>query len=215
MLWYRSRFETERLIYLPSTDQSQLGSWHRLADCIWAAPRCLQGARPLKRLYGLRKKLFKDTLRIRDASIEDTIQELLHVQADSERSDYIKSLLTLLNYYIKRGRTPSSLSELKNAAIFPIQSGIPGDSVSLVSPKGENWFIADYPYLRTEFEGKVGLLDVVPDQCRGLDALFKALGMQGKYLSVAVKQVLRCRGDTVSSDRFAQLLQTKAAFLSR
>ncbi|KAL4924172.1 uncharacterized protein BDV17DRAFT_301281 [Aspergillus undulatus] len=77
----RSVFEEQRLVYVREYDR-ELSHWGFPHECLWEAPSHMQCFHPLKKRYeGVANQrtiqdLFQNTLRIRDAGIDDFLLEL-------------------------------------------------------------------------------------------------------------------------------------------
>eukprot|EP01103_Thecamoeba_quadrilineata_P011325 TRINITY_DN267_c0_g2_i4.p1 TRINITY_DN267_c0_g2~~TRINITY_DN267_c0_g2_i4.p1 ORF type:complete len:1421 (-),score=259.62 TRINITY_DN267_c0_g2_i4:61-4323(-) len=184
----KEKFLEEALIYLPSSTK-EAGTWFKSNQCLWQAPTCLRRAQPLNKIYKNLKGFFKDTLRIRNANLQDIIQEL---KTHPTNPTQIQELFAELNEHFKK-EPDENLQSLKNLPIFPIRSITRSES-KIVSGTDSKWFIGDRNFLRTVFEKSVYLLDFPLETILEMLNLFKALDLEQKFLSIAMKTSMKFVG---------------------
>ena len=80
---YRSIFDEEELIYIPRADTKPL--WVSPSDCVWMAPAVLREPHALEPIYESKQDLFQlftRVLEVRDAGLEDILDELSDIKED-------------------------------------------------------------------------------------------------------------------------------------
>lgn len=183
-----------------------------MQNCVWEAPSCLTKVIALEREYKDCKLLFCTQLRLKNATIEHVIDEILSPQ-DFERR---KELLLVLNNYLRSKRSSLSVEKLKGKMIIPVRMvAKPRDQTALKNYDRHVWYLADKPSLQESFKEKVWLIDFPLDVVRKLSPLVKAMGLENYLLSNAVEEETECCGDPILDQDRTMDLRKRVLFFMR
>ncbi|KPM41940.1 hypothetical protein AK830_g4632 [Neonectria ditissima] len=117
-----------------------------------------------------------------------------------------EELLTILKHYVagEPDFPQPQMFRLKTTRMFPVllkvrdisQAGA-GPKVALRALSDESWYIPDRLTLEAAFQGKVNMLAFSLRSVNLLEPLFTKLGLEKKYLSLAVKETVEPRGTVI------------------
>ncbi|KAL9113802.1 MAG: hypothetical protein Q9187_007574, partial [Circinaria calcarea] len=209
----RSKFKTQSLIYLPSSQESK---WVSPSVCVWQAPPGLQTKAILHQEWPQFEGLFRRTLKIDNASAKDIINEILSISERSSKSEieHLKGFLLYLSWLNRKGLYNAEIQQLRGKKVFPVI--MPGPTPQHVLKDYYTYFyIADHPHLYANFSGRVSLLDFSVDEVHKLMPVLQALGVKGKLLSANVTEVSRPDGITQLQKLLTSTYADKASALMR
>lgn len=104
------------------------------------------------------------------------------------------------------------LAPLRSVPIFPVTAGNTSLSPKMLSSQDQIWYIADRPYLRDSFAGKVDLLDVTTSEADQMEDLFSCLGLCSRKMSLCVTTRTDPKGPIKLRESDTKLLRSRAAF---
>ena len=178
---HREVFRENELIYVQ-------GQWKASGDCVWTGPKCLTSKVALKEEYPLLTNLFKEILRIGDATSQTLLDDL--VNTISRTGFAIFDRVGGLVLEIGR-RLPSESAKfaqhlkrsINDRSCLPVRSSN-SPSMSLVAPsKVDGFFLADREYLYHEFKDQVPILDFTLDELHSIEVLIDLFYLDKRRLS--------------------------------
>ncbi|KAI3322975.1 hypothetical protein HD806DRAFT_94651 [Xylariaceae sp. AK1471] len=212
-------FQEKRLIFIPSGGDTPV--WIGPDHCVWNGPSSLRKTQRLKEHYPERELLFRRTLRIAHATVRTLITEAKQISANDSLS-YICGLLKELSIEVDKTSKPYSSDgwgDLDKCCIFPIWTRDPSpnfDHLGTASKKTQNneWYIADHPYLRMSFEGRVPLLALDAANLDKTKSLIEYIGCGGRRLSRLVEKDSAIEGEAKLDDGYTTSLQRKWRYIA-
>jgi hypothetical protein len=179
---------------------------------VWRAPGCLRNINALESRYPDFASLFYTHLELRDATIDDVVNELIDRSTTPSTTDQ-KSLLLALSRFLYDGASKDSIKELSGIGIFPIRT-VKGKS-RLMNYNSDTWYIPDREHLRESFDGKVPLLDFTFREVQESTPLFKAMNLEDSLLSEAVLEITRVDGKSKRDYEREEQLRERMKYLKQ
>ncbi|KAH6876838.1 hypothetical protein B0T10DRAFT_497374, partial [Thelonectria olida] len=179
----RRIFNSEKLICSFAYDPP---TWNTLSNCIWSSATRIPGKTILNNGHDFDKleSFFLKTLGLYD-KLKD---QKGNMSVEEVRQDLIEFSARLSSEGKQMDPVPVRMN-----AIFPVR--FPGRGPQLVT--GSSAFvIADRSTLAADFEGRVGFLDFPLDQLRRIQNFVEWIGLEGRYLSRAVKEIFSADRET-------------------
>lgn len=178
---------------------------------------CLKLGFRLETVYPGSAQLFRTLQSSTRLDVNEMIERLLFLCVGFSR-DLIPSLIKSLSQLSKGVAGLSSLGvaktleSLRSKPIFPVSMGLSLSLPELRSSQDQNWYIADRPYLRDSFVGKVPLLDIPAHEAEQMEDLFNCLGLCSRKLSLCVITKTGPKGPIKLRFADTTLLQSRAPF---
>ncbi|KAH7024872.1 uncharacterized protein B0I36DRAFT_434452 [Microdochium trichocladiopsis] len=201
------------------------GSWYKLEHCLWKGPKSLRIHACLADIYPALKRLFTDTLRVSDATMNDLMTEASHF-TNADDLAYITDILIQIDKFLERDEVYMlQLEPFQRRAIWPVAD--PARAAGKGSPSGnpftrlvagnaaDDWFIPDRMFLADCFAPYVPMLALSPDEVSKIRRVIKAFGLEAKLLSEAVQSEAETIGRVEFHKRYTQDLQEKYGFIAR
>lgn len=170
----------------------------------------------LQKLYKKSKTLFKDALRIHDATVDTIIAEYSKLDPKNQPLDDARTMLFALDKLL--GKTKPSdeqVEELSELNIFPVwigteETGVERDMFS----RKDRFYLADRKSFLEAFGGNVWLLEVsVEDVVHKLQHVVEYLDFKGDLLTKRVIEEKRESGNTEADGTMTRRLENKIPFI--
>lgn len=204
---HRRKLDIDKLIFASN-------SWHGISDCLWSSATDIKGETTLNKSYPDLEPFFVEFLGVKRMTL-DMVYDKLKDQGASDEStaSEVKHDLMVFNSLLLLSKQKPDPAPILAGRLFPVKS-LDGN-VGLC--RGESDFaIADRKSLGATFAGKAKLLDFSFDEVLRLQPTLEWLGLENRYLSVAVQEVSGIIADSerpVSSPQ--RDIKTKAHALCR
>ncbi|EFW15019.1 hypothetical protein CPSG_08207 [Coccidioides posadasii str. Silveira] len=210
----RSRFEGDRLVFIPSSDGEKPGTWLSPENCVWNGPGSLIRTPRLKNLYPDNiYKLFREILGVKDATLEHLLSEIENL-SEKEAAPYVVRLFHDANKLREERATETRLlSNWFDRKIFPVYGT--NDLYHMSRISDQNWFIADRDHLRRAFSGRVPLLAFSVEEIKGLEHLMKLHPLKMRKLSSVTTEVLSSKGTELLHKQYTNLIRNKGGIIAR
>ncbi|KMU77002.1 hypothetical protein CISG_06237 [Coccidioides immitis RMSCC 3703] len=210
----RSRFEGDRLVFIPSSDGEKPGTWLSPENCVWKGPGSLIRTPRLKNLYPDNiYKLFREILGVKDATLEHLLSEIENL-SEKEAAPYVVRLFHDANKLGEEKATETRLlSNWFDRKIFPVYGT--NDLYHMSRISDQNWFIADRDHLRRAFSGRVPLLAFSVEEIKGLEHLMKLHPLKMRKLSSVTTEVLSSKGTELLHKQYTNLIRNKGGIIAR
>ena len=185
----RSCFTVTPLIFVTRANESR---WVKGSVCVWKAPHGTQYKIPLDEQWPDLEEFFRSTLKIGNADLTMTINELKMYSKSPEdernaRRLYVQDILLYLAEFSRSTAYEGLVKKLVHDRIFPVRGT--SQRQGLNSSRAE-FFIADRVHLQDCFEGLIWQLDLAISDIHKLSTarIFQLLDMEDKFLSKQVKE---------------------------
>lgn len=171
----------------------------------------------LENVYPRSAQLFRSLQAADGLGMQELIEGVISLSAHPSKS-LLPSLIESLRQLSKAIATMSrigaarKLEPLKSSPIFPMTAGDSSLSPQMLSSEDQNWYIADRPYLRDTFTGKIALLNVAASEADQMEDLFSCLGLYSRKLSLCVTTRTDPKGPIKLRADDTNLLQSRAPF---
>lgn len=193
----RDAFKTEKLLYIPSSNDRAGCHWSSVAACVWAGPSFLRNVCRLQHHYPTLSRLFNGILGCPDitlfhaAGLPYLVQEAQGI-ARNDDPEYIEKVLLAIADQVRHGVRKGCDKEvysLRGRNIFPVRCG--SESASHPSyqlrsaSESEEWYIPDDSQAALVFTNQLDYLAFDQSVFDKLSPLFELLGIQDRRLSLA------------------------------
>ncbi|KAM0811367.1 putative Protein NO VEIN C-terminal domain-containing protein [Seiridium cardinale] len=178
----------------PWVYDSKSGHWNQLDECVWQSLFALKQKPVLREIYPTCGELFQKQLKVRDACIEDFVEEGISVVGqmpgmnDAERS---MAFLKKISHLMVAGDKSLEPKVLIAQKVFPlsIRDSVGEEdqlkTINLASGL-DSWYIPDKAELRERFRGQIHMLASTEEETAELMPLIECLGFADRLLSNAV-----------------------------
>lgn len=171
----------------------------------------------LENVYPRSAQLFRSLQAADGLGMQELIEGILSLSARPSKSlvpSLIQSLRQLSKAIAAMSRVGAArkLEPLKSSLIFPVTTGDSSLSPQMLSSQDHDWYIADRPYLRDSFTGKVALLNIAASEADHMEDLFSCLGLCSRKLSLCVATRTDPKGPIKLRAADTKLLQSRAPF---
>lgn len=171
----------------------------------------------VENVYPRSAQLFRTLQDADGLGMQALIEGLISLSADASKSlvpTIIRSLRQLNKAIATMSRVGAArkLAPLKASPMFPVTRGASPIPQQMLSSQDEHWYIADRPYLRDSFTGKITLLDVSASEADQMEDLFSCLGLGPRKLSFCVTTSTNPKGSIQLRVADTNLLQSRAPF---
>lgn len=178
-------FQKQKLIYV-----SSMAEWYAPTSCLWSESTSIVEKVAIAAEYPHLKTFFVDSLQIVTPTVEMYVRELqrLEEQKESPSPEMVKEFIREINL-----RQPQSeqLQSLRSLHILPVKDR--KGSTKLRTPNDEFAIVDRIEYGKL-FEGKVHTLDFTLEEVHTLRPFLKAMELEERYMSRAVKEETGVRG---------------------
>ncbi|KAI0112046.1 hypothetical protein GGR51DRAFT_53809 [Nemania sp. FL0031] len=187
----KGAFVSEPLIYADTNGSSR---WHTISQCIWSSALQIRGLVSLNEVYSDLEEFFVDFLGVATLTLDMTYDELI-LKGKSDPAPPIqdvKATIFEFNSLLQTcldSETPDP-ERLFGSKILPIRypKADGQHNVKLVDGSTE-FAIVDRELFHRAFASQVKLLDFTLEETRVLGPFINWLGLNGRYLSVVVKEI--------------------------
>jgi hypothetical protein len=195
-------------------DEITEGAWYYVKRCLWNGPRYFRVNMSLSSLYPGNKHLFMDVLNVSEVAISHFLAEARSFTLNDPLKHMSRILMAMDKFISKNGIGYWDRSELKSLDIWPVscQNWEPGTQLRSAA---DEWFIADRSYWQDLFGKVVPILDFDFDDQFRMRNIFKQLGLQRCFITVASKTVPRLEGRVEPSPHHTDLFRSKYRFMAR
>ncbi|KAF4634009.1 hypothetical protein G7Y89_g4107 [Cudoniella acicularis] len=203
----RDTFETQRLIYVPSTSE-----WFPPSQCLWSSPVPIDGKAIIGNDYPeeLRGDFFLGRLRISPASLATLVEGLRILNGRHNSVANIKQTIRAIN---SMNPQQVDLASLSNCNILPTGGPGFGGSVQLRNCQ-DTFAIIDRVKLTGVFRDHVELLAFSLEEVCEFEPFLRALGLNRKFLSQLCTEQTACNeGGTVDEGLTAEFKDRAYHFL--
>lgn len=114
---------------------------------------------------------------------------------------------------VNTSKAAQLLRPLQNRSIFPITNGGKHSYDDLLSVHNTSWFIADRPFIRESFHGKMPLLALPIEDLPALGDLFRVLRLDSRILSKLTTSQTRPKGRVTTHWAYTASLRAKSPFI--
>lgn len=184
--------------------------------------RNLRTFESLDAIYPGHKRLFWEILGVREATLNDLVEEVKQFQI----GDSLKQITTILHKMEKMMEEDSnvsrtSLQALRYSRAFPITNpkNREKESERVTTLKNVStvpeWFVADTAKLRTTFAGVVPLLDIKVDDQTQMDQVLTQLHMKPRFFSNAATSKPKVKGAIEFDQQLTDKIKSKVDFIVR
>lgn len=163
-------------------------SWFKPSNCLWSSATEIRGVVTLRDIYadlGELKEFFVSVLGVRRLTAQMVYDDLVQTSPETTVNEAKDKIWQLTAFLASSAAVPAS-DQLLRAPVFPVRSG--DGSVSLC-PANADFAIIDREHLAAHFNGRIKVLDYTLEEVRRLKPLLKWAGLQGRYLSVCVREI--------------------------
>jgi hypothetical protein len=197
-MFFSAAFQEHEFIYAPSTEQ-----WCAPTSCLWAESTSIVDKLAIAAEYPDLKTFFVDNLQIDTPNVEMYIRELQRLEEEQGNAslERVKELISEINL-----REPRSeqLQPLLSLHILPVKDR--KGSTKLKTPT-DDFAIVDRLEYGDAFKGKLHTLDLTLEEVHTLRHFLKAMELEDRYMSRAVKEDTNVRGgseDLALSNEFRE-----------
>lgn len=174
----RREFEELHLVYVPSQNR-----WYALSSCLWTSALRVGDQVGIADVYADLDDFFIGNLGVREPTIANYVEQLRQLSRDSSPStSRIKSAMQSIN---QLGPETADVQGLANVEFLPLRLGNNGRT-EFGCPSSEFWIVDREEYGRA-FNGKIHVLSFSLEENREFQQCLLALGLEQKYMSVAVQ----------------------------
>lgn len=171
----------------------------------------------LENVYPRSAQIFRSLQAADGLGMQELIEGVISLSAHPSESllpSLIQSLCQLSKAIATMSRVGAArkLEPLKWSPIFPVKTGDSSLSPQMLSSEHQNWYIADRPYLRDTFTGKIALLNATASEADQMEDLFSCLGLYSRKLSLCVTTRTDPKGPIKLRAADTELLQSRAPF---
>ena len=161
--------------------------------------------------------LFVKCLKLKDATLEMAVNDIINVLGKSDmdlKIRIIKSLILCLSEFanrLKNGHVIHFIKELNHKSWLPVWKQ--GSLGMCLLARAEHFFIADRKILLNSFKDSVPFLDIAMNQIYHLQHLLELLQIDGKLLSNAVVETWSLEGIPVVEPALTNIFRSKSRLL--
>jgi hypothetical protein len=205
----RERFQTESLIYIPSTS-----SWVSPSECLWDSPVPIDGKSLILQSYPEElKPFFLERLKIPSASLNTLVEELVALATQHLTVQRVKQLIWAIN-----GMRPNliDLDILSTCNFLPVKIPQPDAAHRMAfRARQSDFVIIDRIKLAEIFEGRVEFLDFNLEEILQLEPFLTSMGLGSKYLSLLCREETDCQGESFLDNGLTAAFNSRAYDLLR
>ncbi|KXX74826.1 Autophagy-related protein 9 [Madurella mycetomatis] len=178
----RREFEDKGLIFATKNGQP---SWHKISECLWSSTTEIRGKITLNDDYEELSDFFISKLGVGTLTLQMVYDELLLTTSRTPVRQ-LKNTIRSFNALLRTEQDALCPQPLLEACIFPVRYA---DGVLKLRSAKTEFAIVDREHLAERLRGRIKMLDYTLEQVWRLQPFFEWAGLQGRYLSVAVKEI--------------------------
>jgi hypothetical protein len=203
----RSKFETDWLVVVGGE------KYHcQLSECLWNSPFTLAGYHDLAKTYPTLENFFTKHLRVKNITPPMLINEIVRMAtADEPNIRNIKERFIGVGLmFAKAGISEEDESALKALSKVKFLPKRVGDGTPVLVAITDEFAIPDHQRYCDALKAHNVLLDFDVADVQILHVLFETLGLEDRYLSMAVKEISTIGIDCIQDTTLSQQLREKA-----
>ncbi|KAJ4267510.1 hypothetical protein NW762_003617 [Fusarium torreyae] len=186
----KKAFAEEPLIYFNVGNTSR---WYTASECLWSSATQIRGRVALNDLYPDLEDFFVSFLGVQELTLDMAYDELKEMGARVPPPSVtaVKETIWALSSLLGSEDDLPDEEPIFLGTVFPVK--YPNGSVKLQSGRTQ-FAIADRKALRDIFSLQAKMLDFTLDEVRRLRPFLSWLGMEGRYISTAVREISTVTG---------------------
>ncbi|KAF7558422.1 hypothetical protein G7046_g5742 [Stylonectria norvegica] len=187
-------FMEEQLIYVTTTNAVK---WYTVDQCLWSSATQIRGRVMLNDLYPDLEEFFVNFLGVQPLTLDMVYDELIGkgVREPAPSISDVKKDIWAINALLQTSEKPPDAERILKSRIFPVC--YPNGRTTLQTARTQ-FAVLDRKPLGDIFAAQAKFLDFTLDEVRRLKWFLKWLGLDGRYLSVVVKEISTVGGSEMT-----------------